>query len=307
MCNYKKLFRKVLVTGATGFIGSYLVKRLVAEGIETHIIIRKDSDLSLFQDVLEDVTLHTHEGTMTSMDSILKKAGPELVYHLASYVVGDHKPDQVSNLIASNITFGCQLLEAMKSSGCNKIVNTGTFWQHYGNQDYCPVNLYAATKQSFQSILHHYSESCLFKCLSLQLFDSYGANDPRPKLLSLLKQTIDDGSTLDMTPGRQFIYLVHVSDIVQAYILGGKYLFENSHSAPKTFFVRPLTPVNLKELALLISEVVGKEIKINWGGKPYRQREIMDDINAFPTLPGWKEKIDLKSGLQAFLSIKDVS
>ena len=68
----------------------------------------------------------------------------------------------------------------MKEVGVKILVNTGTSWQHYENKDYSPVNLYAATKQSFEAILQYYVEVASLKAITLKLFETYGLDDPRP-------------------------------------------------------------------------------------------------------------------------------
>src|SRR4051812_1833664 len=81
----------------------------------------------------------------------LKACKPDVVFHLASLFVSDHRVQDVQNLVESNLLFGTQLLEAMAQAGVKRIINTGTSWQ-------CPhpFNLYAATKQAFESILGYY-------------------------------------------------------------------------------------------------------------------------------------------------------
>ena len=69
--------------------------------------------------------------------------------------------------MSSNITFGTQLVEAMVANGCYQFVNTGTSWQHYENDEYNPVNLYAATKQAFEDILRYYVETSALRVITL--------------------------------------------------------------------------------------------------------------------------------------------
>ena len=137
-----------LVTGATGFVGSYLVKRLVQEGWQTHIICRTDSSIPAFVE-FDDVIKHFYDGATDSIIQIVADAKPDVVFHLASLFLSQHETKDVDALIQSNILFGTQLLDAMRVNNVRNLINTGTSWQHYNNEDYNPVCLYAATKQAF--------------------------------------------------------------------------------------------------------------------------------------------------------------
>ncbi|MDX8386447.1 MAG: NAD-dependent epimerase/dehydratase family protein, partial [Gallionella sp.] len=208
-----------LVTGGTGFVGSNLIHRLVDIGWEVHSIVRPGSDLKVLDACIDKISLHTHDGSTEGLVNIMSAAKPEVVFHLASLFLSAHTAKDVAQLITSNVLFSSQLLEAMKESGATSLVNTGTSWQHYENKDYSPVNLYAATKQAFEAILEYYVETASLKAITLKLFDTYGPNDPRPKLFHLLEKTAQSQSILSMSPGEQLIDLVYIDDVIDAYLL----------------------------------------------------------------------------------------
>ena len=155
-----------LVTGATGFVGSHLVRRLVRDGWQVHILGREGSrlpDAAEFTHVIN----HIHDGSTEGMVRCVTQAKPDVVFHLASLFLSQHTTKDVESLIASNVLFGNQLLEAMKVIEVSCIINTGTSWQHYNNEDYNPVCLYAATKQAFESILDYYVQACSIKAITV--------------------------------------------------------------------------------------------------------------------------------------------
>ena len=203
------MIKKVLITGATGFIGAHLAKKLLAAGNEVHIIIRPDSKTVLLDDIYDKLSVHIHDGSAEGMINIVHDASPEIVFHLASLFIANHREEDINALIYSNLLFGTQLSEAMVKTGALCLVNTGTSWQHFENEKYNPVNLYAATKQAFEDILKYYIESKKLKVVSLHLFDTFGDDDPRAKLMKLLKKTMETQIPLDMSPGEQKIDLVH--------------------------------------------------------------------------------------------------
>ncbi len=132
---------KIFLTGATGFIGSSLVKRLVSEGNEVSILVRPNSKLEVLRAELAQISVHVYDGSYASLRNALEIEKPQLVCHIASLFLAQHAPKDVTSLIESNIDFPTQLLEAMNNLGIKRIINTGTSWQHYENEAYNPVNL----------------------------------------------------------------------------------------------------------------------------------------------------------------------
>ena len=62
--------------------------------------------------------------------------------------------------------------------------------------------------------------------------------------------------------------------------------------------------MSVRELAGIVSEVTGKPLNINWGGRPYREREFMDTpLSAYQVLPLWKPKVSLRKGVQSLVNV----
>jgi nucleoside-diphosphate-sugar epimerase len=288
--------RVALVTGATGFIGSHLVRKLVLEGWQIHIVSRAGSHLPDAPEFSHAIN-HAHDGTTEGMARLVGEAKPNVVFHLASLVLSQHFPKDVEPLILSNVQFGNQLLEAMRVNGVNQIVNTGTSWQHYNNEDYNPVCLYAATKQAFESILEYYVQVCGIKAITLKLFDTYGPDDPRPKLFYLLNKAVKTGEPLDMSAGEQLIDLVHIDDVVEAYLLAAQRLLDGEVSQHERYAVSSGHPLPLKELVKLYVEITKQTVPVNMGARPYRNREVMVPWTKGLLLPKWRISTNLIDGL----------
>lgn len=285
-----------LVTGATGFVGSYLVRRLVRDGWQVHIVIRENSRLP---EALEfsHVICHIHDGTTEGMKHLVGEAAPNVIFHLASLFLAQHEAKDVEPLILSNLLFGSQLLEAMHANGVSQIINTGTSWQHYNNEDYNPVCLYAATKQAFEDILIYYCEATSIKAVTLQLSDTYGPNDPRPKLFHLLAKTAKSQEVLAMSPGEQFIDLVYIDDVIDAYLCAVDVL-ETLQKGHQVYAVSSGKLLQLREIISIYENMVGVNLPIDWGKRPYRPREVMIPWNRGKTLKGWCPKVCLADGLR---------
>lgn len=290
-----------MVTGATGFIGSHLVRKLVRAGWEVHIISRATSSLPSAPEFTQVVN-HGYDGSTQCMLDIVAQAKPNVVFHLASKTQSEHQPADVESLIQSNVLFGSQLLEAMKINRVDKFVNTGTFWQHYNNEEYNPVCLYAATKQAFEAILEYYVQACSIKAITLELFDTYGPDDPRPKLLHQLNKAAANGEALDMSAGEQLIDLVHIDDVVDAYLIAAQRLIQGKVSRHDTYAVSSGHPVPLKGIVQLYAEATKQIVPVNWGVRPYRYREVMVPWNQGEKLPEWQPRKNLIDGLSGIVT-----
>jgi nucleoside-diphosphate-sugar epimerase len=293
--------KRVLVTGSTGYIGSQLTTQLVLNGYDTHIIIRPQSDLSPLKNILPNLTVHGYNGATEIMMEILHKAKPDIVFHLASSVIVNHSPDEIEPLIRSNIVFGCQLVEAMVKHGCFHLISTGTSWQHFEQSDYNPVNLYAASKEAFETILTYYTETSSLKVTTLKLFDTYGPNDTRSKIIPLLQKAINEQKELAMSKGEQLINLVYIDDVVNAYMIAAERHFNGQCGKKEVFAISSENPIPLKEIVRIYEEVMGITLPIIWGKRPYRNREVMIPWNRGVKLPNWYPKFDLKAGMTKIL------
>ncbi len=277
--------KKAIVTGATGYIGSNLCKQLIKEGWKVAIVTRPTSDYNYLSDVINKIEILEYDDNLSNLISFFNKIKASVVFHLAAVAINEHDVSDVDILLNANIRFGLHILEAMKQSSTPFLINTGTYWQHFESDEYNPLNLYAATKQSFQDLVKYYTSIGEIKAITLKLFDTYGPNDDRPKLINLLHKFADEGIELDMSPGEQQLDYVHIDDITQAFIKAYEYIYDIEEY--EEFAVATGRLIQLKELVQLFKEKTGKEIKVNWGGKPYRKREVLKPWSSYRTLPNW--------------------
>lgn len=291
----------VLITGGTGFIGRNLVKALMQKGYNLHLIVRQDSKVSLIEDDVDNLALHYYDGSIESIDNIFKDIKPSVVFHLASLFISEHEAKDLDNLIQSNIVFGTHLVDSMVRNGVYNLVNTGTSWQHFNNEDYNPVCLYAATKQAFEDIIKYYREAKGLKTITLKLFDTYGPGDNRPKLFNFLAKALKEKKQVSMSPGDQLIDLVYIDDVVNAFLKAQELLVQGQCLEHSNYAVSSQRLIKLKDLISLYSKIAKQELHINWGGRPYRMREVMIPWKNGEIIPGWKAQVTLEEGISSIL------
>jgi nucleoside-diphosphate-sugar epimerase len=294
---------KIALTGIGGFLGAELARRLVADGHDVCAIVRPETQLAHIADLRAVIDVRVHDGSTQHLIDLVGHFAPDQVMHLASNFLAEHKPENIEELIRSNIQFPTQLLEAMAQAGCRQFVNTGTSWQHFVGIDYRPVNLYASTKQAFEDILTYYSDAHAVSTITLKLFDTYGPNDRRRKLIRLLMDASASGNLLEMSPGEQLIDMVHSDDVVSAFVLASRRLCGSAQPICESFLLAG-ERLSLRGLVALIEQIGGQKINVAWGARPYRKREVMNPIEvAGLILPGWSPKVSLEKGLRQMLDL----
>ena len=248
---------------------------------------------------------------MEDVQAAVSDLQPTAVFHIASMVLTAHTPAEIGPLIAANVLFGTQLLEAMRQAGNAVLVNAGTGWQNYAEDGpwdlpaYRPVNLYAATKQAFEAVLQFYVETGL-SAATLRLFDTYGPRDRRRKLIHLLVDTLSTREPLGMSPGDQVVDLVHVVDICRAFehaalgLMQGR-LTDGAAHAAEVYAISGGQRRTLREAIATFEKAAGARLPITFGARPHRPREVMHPWDG-PPLPGWQAQIPLLEGFRGVIA-----
>ena len=294
--------RKVLVTGASGYIGSFLVRSLLADGLEVIALIRSGTRMTNLEGL---VTLRTteYDGLSSSVLEVIGEEQPDVIFHLAAFGgAADHGFEDLDRIIDANIVLGAQLLEALRQVGNGALINTGTFAQHYeGKAAYDPGSFYAASKQAYEDIVTYYVRVEGVPVVTLKLFDVYGPYDARPKLFTLLRKAQQENVPLAVSPGEQLLDLVYVDDVVQAYRRAARLLEEQPSIAGNVYAVSSGVRRTVRDTVAVFEEVSGKPVPVIWGGRAYRKREIMVPWEGV-RLPGWSAEVPLAEGLRRVLN-----
>lgn len=279
---------RALVTGAGGFIGARLVRKLLGEDWAVDLIARPSTVIA---SDLGAAAIHRFDGTTAGLVAVMEAVRPDVVFHLASLYLAEHKPTDLEPLIASNVLLTGQLAEAMTvtlPTGLARLVATGTAWQHYCGPGYVPVNLYAATKQAGDDLLRYYIDAHHLSSITLKLFDTYGQGDTRRKLVQLLVDAASSGQRLGMSPGDQIIDISHVDDVVDAFVVAGRRLLAAASPLDESYFVSGVR-LRVRDLVPVVERAIGRRLDVVFGERPYRDREVMEPISPVQgqTLPGW--------------------
>ena len=291
---------KCVMTGATGYIGSHILKYLLFKGWDIHIVADPQYGYANIEDVLQQIDVFEYDGNILALCDFFQKVKPDVVFHLAAAVITNYKPEQVPVLIQSNVQFGAEILEAMKSSETSLIVSTGSYWQNYNSDTYNPVDLYAATKEAFEKIVQLYVDAYNFRHVNLRLFDVYGEDDKRPKLWNALRDIAGTDQHIEVSPGEQLLDLIHVSDVCTAYEAAYEAMVNDDSIINETYGVRTGITHTLKDAISVLEKELGKKINVDYGFKPYKQREVMKPCTKYQYIPKWRAVVSLENGFGRF-------
>lgn len=303
---------RVLVTGATGFIGSHLAERLVAEGAKVTLAVEPGASAANVVSILGKVRVHEvdlRDGQRVRQ--LVQECQPHKIYHLAA--VGVTEPGVDPTLaVQVNVIGTLNLLEALRETNCECFINTGTCYEYGHNtppmhedQMVDPINAYAASKSAAWLFCSMYHRTHGYPIVTVRPFTVYG---PRQSARALIPQTIISalrGEDFEMTGAEQTRDFTYVDDVVEGYIrasLSEKAIGQTINLG--TGEGHPIKHVVLKVLELMgpvLSSPKGHPVRPLIGALPYRPREIWriySDSSKARELLGWQPRVSLEDGLR---------
>lgn len=303
--------RTVLITGATGYVGRHVARAFLDTGDRVHVVVRPTSDLTPLADggLAHGARPEIYDGSIATLLSIVERLRPDTVVHLAADTGRDADSVDVDRILEANVVFGTRLLEACATHARGAaFVAAGSFWEHTGPMHDEANGLYAAAKRAFHEILGWYTRSGRVRGVTLVLFDVYGPDDPRNRVLQQLARAVGTGETLAMSPGEQRLDLVHVRDAARAFLRAARLLEERDAEPARaeSFAIAGGRRLTLREVANLVGRVAGRPVPVAWGARAYREGEVMEPWDG-PRLPGWAPEVKLEAGVREVLAACDVS
>ena len=153
----------------------------------------------------------------------------------------------------------------------------------------------------FEKIIEFYVKARRFNVITLELYDNYGKNDKRRKIMNLLKESFLSDKPLKMTLGEQKVDILYIDDLINAYIVAESQLEGNmGHSKYSLMSENKKT---LKEIVQIFKKITNKNLDIEFGTIKYKDREILYPWDKGIKLPNWNANISLEDGIKKFMDM----
>lgn len=296
---------KILITGATGYVGRRVVKQLITQLVSVEIMtlnrsVEKATDLMPYKEC--------KHVAIANLDEAVKQFRPEICLHLATLSTSRNDKDIIEPIIDANIVFGIKLLNAIKEADSLKLfVNTGSFAEYREGVEcgFKDAYLYTATKSAFRHFVEYYAVLSGYKYITAVPFTVYGGDDTAKKLMDYMIDSIDAIVPVKMSPGEQVLDFVHVDDVVQFYVNVVRGIEDiKNMSQGETYFVGTGVGTRVRDLANSIEELLHKKLNIEWGGLNYRPLDVMRAIAPIEKNNKtiiWNAKISLHQGIEQLI------
>ena len=291
---------RVIITGASGFIGSHTIRALLAANHEVMALVYPDDLLQRLNDLTGQFDVITTD--LANIDDFLnsfKKWEPDACIHLAWYTEPGKYLDSPENIkvLISSLAF----LQGLVEIGCKQIVGAGTCAEYdldagYFHEDspISPKTLYAVTKSSLSFIGHQLAIDNDINFAWARIFYLFGPQEDKRRLIPSVVRSLKNGNPFPSTAGEQIRDYLHVEDIARAFVT----IIEEK--ADGIYNISSGTPITIRTLLERVGKILGKSDLLQFGALPYREWEpmfICGDNRKLRSL-GWAPKYSLEQGLE---------
>ena len=302
------LLRSALVTGSTGFLGSALVRRLLAQNVEVICLVRSQS-VAKAAAMYGEARVRIVELEGDALESNLSGVSAEAVFNLASY--GVHEGDRdVNEMIDGNVTIFLRLLQATAGWPLRRFVHSGSC-SEYGHPEkegtliaethrLQPKTLYGAAKVASVFCGSALAYSLGIPFVTLRLFGVYGTGERPQRLIPYIISRLLHDEPVDLTGGEQVRDLLFEDDAISAFLAAA--ISEGIESG-EVYNVCSSQPTRIREVGEIVADVTNKPRDLlHWGARPYRAGEpmwLVGDNRRFRSATNdWSPTIDLHEGVR---------
>lgn len=302
--------KRVLVTGAGGFIGSHLTERLVELGASTRALVHYNAlgtwgwlDESPFRNDIEVVA-----GDICDRDSVCQAMrSVEIVFHLAALIAIPYSYLAPASYVSTNVGGTLNVLQVARDLGVERIVHTSTS-EVYGAARYVPIDEahplqgqspYSASKIGADKLAEAFHLSFDLPVVTARPFNTFGPRQSARAVIPTIITQCLTGKTVrlgNLHPTRDLNY---VADIVEGYLLAASV----SAVVGRTINLGSGREISIGELAQLIARLIGRPMTIESDEQRVRPEKseverLLADNALARTLLGWVPVVTLKEGLE---------
>ncbi|PQA90539.1 Nucleoside-diphosphate-sugar epimerase [Chryseobacterium piscicola] len=287
----------ILLTGASGFLGSHILKELLQKKYNVVILKREESNLYRIEN-LKNFSVFTLKKDYSNFNELFTHFKIDTIIHLATEY---GRNLSFSKVLEANVLLPIKLLEASNKTHLKLFVNTDSFFSKFSDYQY--LQPYIKTKKIFLDYLKDIED---VKVINLQLEHIYGEFDSDSKFItSVMKQMINNVENIELSAGEQKRDFVYVADVVSAYMK----ILEKENELPffETFEVGTGHSLSVREFVEKMYSTTKSESNLLFGKLTTRINEIQDSKANNLSLKnlGWNPIYTHKAALERILKLEN--
>lgn len=294
--------KKAIVTGATGFVGGWLVKELISQGVKVIAVVRsKESDLTLLNEYDNVRIVVCPLDEFSILPSLIEDDDIDVFYHFAwAGTCGMDRaniPLQLNNIQATS--------DAVKSAseiGCSKFVNAGSIMEYEAMQ-YIPSNgstpgignIYSIAKMTANFLAKTLAISLKLNYITGIISNIYGKGEKSARFINTTIIKFLNKEKAEFTHGLQLYDFIYVSDAVKAF-----YIIGESGKSYTSYYIGNPKPYPLKNFITKIRDIIDEDIELTYGEIPFHGAMLKyDEFDTKKLLDefGFKAEITFEQGI----------
>jgi len=289
---------KILITGAAGFIGANLTRKLIKTGNEINILIKEASNLWRINDIVSNCNVHKIDlKKVDDVRNVVRKINPELVYHCAGHGIYPSQKDS-AEIFSTNILGTFNLLDAVsESNDLHRLINLGSFFEYSTN----PIDPYTISKITQTKLAERFFQEKKMPVTTLRIFTPYGRFDSPGRLICDLMLAIIRNKSVEIFSKYIKRDFVHIDDVLTSLEIAS----QQSNIDGEIIDVGTGNETSVEEIVNLSNQLSDDDMIINWNDKKQRENDVSDE-SIFLSRQNvqklnWKPSISLEVGLQKTL------
>ncbi len=286
---------KVLITGASGFLGGHLLERLATAGARLHLVSRSPAPGGLpgswHQQDLSDAE---------ETETLVRRIEPELIFHLTSESRGGRDVENVLPTFRNDLTCAVNCLTAAAKFGCRRTIILGSLEEPIERGGIVSaarlaLTPYAVAKYATHMYADFFSAAYELPLVTVILFMTYGPRQKPFKVIPYTILTLLAGGQPRLSSGKRLVDWIYVDDVIDCLAAAGTV----PDVEGKTFEVGSSELVSIGSVANMIASLIPGSKGVIFGAEPDRGHDRVSNITLATKYLGWKPRTSLRQGLEA--------
>jgi NAD dependent epimerase/dehydratase len=304
-------YKKVLVTGANGFIGSHLTELLLKTGYKVRALSHYNSfnHWGWLEDIQESKNLEILTGDIRDPHfcKILVK-DTDIVFHLAALIAIPYSYVAPDSYVDTNVKGTLNICQAAKEHGNIRVIHTSTS-EVYGTAKYVPINEkhpkqpqspYSASKIGADMMAMSFYNAFELPVTIARPFNTYGPRQSARAIIPTIIIQIANGmkeiKVGDLTPTRDFNF---IKDTARGFLS----IAEHDETIGKEINIASNTEVSMSDTLNFIKEIMKSDVKFKREAQRLRPKDsevfrLVGDNSLIQTITGWQSETEFKDGLE---------